>query len=56
MTFAWYGHLKDMKTAPLIVIIKVGQSPFFKYCFQVPANRAGAHYFSLPQLCKKLSS
>jgi uncharacterized protein (DUF486 family) len=23
---------------------------FFEYCFQVPANRIGFNYFSLPQL------
>lgn len=51
MTFAWYGHLKDLKSAPLWVAI--GSSwliAFFEYCFQVPGNRIGAQYFSLPQL------
>lgn len=51
MTFAWYGHLKDLKTAPIWVAIAVSWSiAFFEYCFQVPANRIGIHYFSLPQL------
>jgi uncharacterized protein len=51
MTFAWYGHLKDLKTAPLwIAIIASWSIAFLEYCFQVPANRIGSHYFSLPQL------
>lgn len=51
MTFAWYGHLKDLKAAPLWIAIVVSWSiAFFEYCFQVPANRIGAHYLSLPQL------
>lgn len=51
MTFAWYGHLKDLKTAPLWIAIAVSWSiAFFEYCFQVPANRIGAQYFSLSQL------
>lgn len=51
MTFAWYGHLKDLKSAPLWIAI--GSSwliAFFEYCFQVPGNRIGAQYFSLAQL------
>jgi uncharacterized protein len=51
MTFAWYGHLKDLRTAPLWIAIAVSWSiAFFEYCFQVPANRIGFQYFSLPQL------
>jgi uncharacterized protein len=51
MTFAWYGHLKDLKTSPIWVAIAVSWSiAFFEYCFQVPANRIGTQYFSLPQL------
>ncbi|MBD2056224.1 DMT family protein [Oculatella sp. FACHB-28] len=51
MTFAWYGHLKDLKTAPLwIAIASSWAIAFFEYCFQVPANRAGIQCFSLPQL------
>ncbi len=51
MTFAWYGHLKDLRGAPLWVAIAVSWAiAFFEYCFQVPANRIGSHYFSLPQL------
>jgi uncharacterized protein len=51
MCFAWYGHLKDLKTAPLWMAIGVSWSiALLEYCFQVPANRLGNHYFNLPQL------
>jgi uncharacterized protein len=51
MTFAWYGHLKDLKTSPLwIAIVSSWGIAFLEYCFQVPANRWGSQYFSLPQL------
>ncbi|BAQ61005.1 membrane protein [Geminocystis sp. NIES-3708] len=51
MTFAWYGHLKDLKSFPLWTVIIISWLiAFFEYCFQVPANRIGNQYFSLPQL------
>jgi uncharacterized protein len=51
MTFAWYGHLKTLKSAPLWTVILVSWAiAFFEYCFQVPGNRIGAQYFSLAQL------
>src|SRR6476469_10506938 len=53
MTFAWYGHIASnrLKAAPLwIVVVLSWAIAFFEYCFQVPANRIGATYFSLPQL------
>ncbi len=51
MTFAWYAHLKNMKAKPLVIVILVSWGiAFFEYCFQVPANRIGFNYFSLPQL------
>jgi len=51
MTFAWYGHLKNLKAAPLWIAIVVSWAiAFFEYCSQVPANRIGATYFSLSQL------
>jgi uncharacterized protein len=51
MCYAWYGHLKDFKTAPLWMAIGVSWSiAFLEYCFQVPANRFGSQYFNLPQL------
>jgi len=51
MTFAWYGHLKNHKmTALWIVILFSWGIAFFEYCFQVPANRLGSEFFTLPQL------
>ncbi len=51
MTFAWYGHLKDLKTAPVIGAIAISWLiAFFEYCFQAPANRIGIYYFSFSQL------
>ena len=51
MTFAWYGHLKDMRSKPLWAAILVSWGiAFFEYCFQVPANRIGYGRFDLGQL------
>lgn len=51
MTFAWYGHLKDLRSKPVWIAIAVSWGiAFFEYCLQVPANRAGYVTFSLPQL------
>ncbi len=51
MTYAWYGHLKDLRAKPLLIVILVSWGvAFFEYCLQVPANRIGAGYFSLAQL------
>lgn len=51
MTVAWYGHLKGLKSKPLIVAIGISWAiAFFEYCFQVPANRIGFGTFTLPQL------
>jgi uncharacterized protein (DUF486 family) len=51
MTYAWYGHLKDLKNKPLIIAIALSWLvAFFEYCLQVPANRIGFRYFSLGQL------
>ncbi|MBI5725063.1 MAG: DMT family protein [Planctomycetes bacterium] len=42
MTFAWYGHLKNLKSAPLwLAVLASWGIAFFEYCFQVPANRLG---------------
>ena len=44
MTFAWYGHLKHHQASPLwLVVLASWGIAFFEYCFQVPANRIGAH-------------
>ena len=51
MTMAWYGHLKSHQHSKVLVVIFVSWGiAFFEYCFQVPANRLGIHYFSLAQL------
>ena len=51
MTFAWYGHLKNLNHKPLIIAILVSWGiAFFEYMLQVPANRIGYHIFSLGQL------
>jgi uncharacterized protein (DUF486 family) len=51
MTFAWYGHLKNMQNKPLIVAILVSWGiAFFEYTLQVPANRIGYKVFTLGQL------
>lgn len=51
MTFAWYGHLKNMRDRPLLYAILTSWAiAFFEYCIQVPANRIGAESYTLPQL------
>jgi len=51
MTFAWYGHLKGLRTAPLYLAVLVSWGiAFFEYLIQVPANRMGYNVFSLGQL------
>jgi len=51
MTYAWYGHLKDMRHRTLFLVILVSWGiAFFEYCLQVPANRIGREAFSLGQL------
>ena len=53
MTYAWYGHLRDAKNAPLWIAIGVSWGvAFLEYCFQVPANRIGFQQagYSLAQL------
>ncbi len=51
MTFAWYGHLKNLNTKPLYLVIIVSWGiAFFEYVLQVPANRIGFTHYSLGQL------
>ncbi|TET34471.1 MAG: hypothetical protein E3J72_14170 [Planctomycetota bacterium] len=51
MTYAWYGHLKDMRNKSLLVVILASWSvAFLEYCLQVPANRLGFQVYSLGQL------
>ena len=52
MTFAWYGHLRHLATAPwwAAALISWGIA-LFEYLLQVPANRIGhAGGISLAQL------
>ena len=42
MTFAWYGHLKNLATAPWYVAALVSWGiALAEYLLQVPANRIG---------------
>ena len=51
MTFAWYGHLKNLNSKPLFLVIIVSWGiAFFEYVLQVPANRIGFQHYSLGQL------
>jgi uncharacterized protein (DUF486 family) len=51
MTFAWYAHLRDLRSKPLLVAILASWGiAFFEYALQVPANRIGFGHFTLPQL------
>lgn len=51
MTFAWYGHLKNLqhKAWYLAAIVSWGIA-LFEYLIQVPANRIGYTQMSLAQL------
>jgi uncharacterized protein (DUF486 family) len=51
MTYAWYGHLKDFRQKSIFLVILISWGvAFFEYCLQVPANRLGSSFYSLPQL------
>lgn len=51
MTFAWYGHLKNLATSPWYIAALVSWGiALFEYLIQVPANRIGYTEFSLGQL------
>ena len=51
MTYAWYGHLKDLRGKPLFIAIVASWCvAFLEYCLQVPANRIGFQVYSLGQL------
>ena len=51
MTFAWYGHLKNLSAKPWYVAALVSWGiALFEYLLQVPANRIGHEVLSLPQL------
>ena len=51
MTFAWYGHLKNLSAKPWYVAALVSWGiALFEYLLQVPANRIGYGHFTLAQL------
>jgi len=51
MTFAWYGHLKNLNSSPWYIAALVSWGiALFEYLLQVPANRIGATQMSLGQL------
>jgi uncharacterized protein (DUF486 family) len=51
MTFAWYGHLRSLKTHPWLVAALVSWGiALFEYLLQVPANRIGHTAFNVAQL------
>ena len=53
MTFAWYGHLKNLATAPWYLAAAASWGiALFEYLLQVPANRIGYQQagFSVGQL------
>lgn len=51
MTFAWYGHLKNMASAPwYVAALVIWGIALFEYLFQVPANCIGYTVLNLGQL------
>ncbi len=51
MTFAWYGHLKNLSASPWYVAALVSWGiALFEYLLQVPANRIGYTMLNLGQL------
>ena len=51
MTFAWYGHLKNLSSKPwyLAALVSWGIA-LFEYLLQVPANRIGHTQLEIGQL------
>jgi uncharacterized protein (DUF486 family) len=51
MTFAWYGHLKELSSKPwwIAALISWGIA-LFEYLLQVPANRIGYSEYNVAQL------
>lgn len=51
MTFAWYGHLKNLAASPWYIAALVSWGiALFEYLLQVPANRIGYTELNLGQL------
>lgn len=51
MTFAWYGHLRNLSDKPwYIAVLASWTIALMEYTFMVPANRIGFTSLSLAQL------
>ena len=51
MTFAWYGHLRQLNHKPWVVAALISWGiALFEYLFQVPANRIGHQVMNVGQL------
>ena len=51
MTFAWYGHLKNLTDKPWYLAALLSWAiAFFEYMLMVPANRIGHTVMSVGQL------
>jgi len=51
MTFAWYGHLKNLSHRPWFIAALVSWGiALFEYLLQVPANRIGHQVMNIGQL------
>lgn len=51
MTFAWYGHLRNLAHRPWIMAALISWGiALFEYLIQVPANRLGHQVMTVGQL------
>lgn len=51
MTFAWYGHLKNLSERPWVIAALVSWGiALMEYLLQVPANRFGHQVMTIGQL------
>ena len=51
MTFAWYGHLRNLSSKSWLVAALISWGlALFEYLLQVPATRIGFSQYSLAQL------
>lgn len=51
MTFAWYGHLRNLSHRPWVIAALLSWAiAFLEYMFQVPANRIGHQVMNIGQL------
>jgi len=51
MTFAWYGHLRNLSHRPWVIAALLSWAiALLEYMFQVPANRIGHQVMNIGQL------